>query len=70
MEIPMTYEEYLSRCLSRRLLSPTERLGQVYMNVLEDERPDLADQIRGSVRDPFYNDSFYFEFMKWVEANW
>jgi hypothetical protein len=70
MEIVMTFQEYLSRALSRRLLSPTERLGQAYMNVLETVRPDLGNQIRGSVRDPFYNDDFFPAFMVWVEDNW
>lgn len=66
----MTYQEYLSQALTRRLCSPHERLGQVYMNVLETVRPDLADRIRGSVRDPFYNDDFFPAFMVFVEESW
>lgn len=66
----MLYEEYLSRALSRRALNPTERLGQAYFNVLDDVRPDLADQIRATQLDPFYNDGLFRAFLEWVQANW
>lgn len=34
--------------------APNLRFGQVYFNLLEDLRPDLADEIRGSELDPFF----------------
>lgn len=66
----MTYEEYLSRALSRRVLNPTERLGQAYFNVLYAVRPDLADRLIGDPMDPFYNDAKVPAFLEWVQFNW
>lgn len=34
-----------------------QRLGQALFNALEDVIPDLAHSIRGTGRDPFYNDA-------------
>jgi len=66
----MTYEEYLTRALTRRELNPTERLGQVYYNVLADVRPDLGDEVRGTSHDPFYKDEVVPAFLDWARFNW
>jgi hypothetical protein len=46
------------------------RRGQTAFNFLHDVRPDLSEQVRGSVRDPFYNDKRLPEFYTWVGENW
>jgi hypothetical protein len=37
--------------------SSDERKGQRYFNALYALRPDLADQIRATLADPFYRDT-------------
>ena len=66
----MTYEEYLTRALTRRELNPHERLGQVYFNVLDTVRPDLGDQVRATPNDPFYRDEIVPAFLNWARMNW
>lgn len=33
------------------------RLGQVYFNMLREVRPDIAEAIRGTLRDPFHKEN-------------
>lgn len=40
-----------------RELYPEWRLGQTYFNVLYEYSPELADWVRGTYIDPFYDDS-------------
>jgi len=46
------------------------RMGQAYFNVLYSQQPEMADQIRGGVLDPFYNDRRIPEFLVFVEEHW
>lgn len=49
------------------------RLGQAIFNVLAENRPDLAEKIRGTEMDPFYvqeNPQKINEIMDWLEGNW
>jgi hypothetical protein len=46
------------------------RLGQAAFNVLHEMRPDLANEIRDSTLDAFYNDGALADFFMWVAANW
>lgn len=50
------------------------RVGQALFNNLLDVRPDLAEQIRGTDKDPFYAESSmeprYNAAIKFVEENW
>jgi hypothetical protein len=67
----MTYQEYLSRALDRRVLRcPEERSGQAHFNVLYEMRPDLSERIRATTLDPFYNDGLLPDFLVWVRDNW
>jgi hypothetical protein len=47
-----------------------QRPGQAHFNALYELRPDLADEIRGTDLDPFYNDTRIPEFLCWVVAHW
>jgi len=50
------------------------RYGQVLFNCLVEIRPDLSEQIRGTDKDPFYENAFNSEkiqnFFAFIEANW
>ena len=45
------------------LLYPKLRKGQAYFNYLYQLHPDVADEIRGTEFDPFYNDSRIEKFL-------
>jgi hypothetical protein len=45
---------------------PTERAGQAAFNALHTFRPDLADAIRGTGCDPFYDDLNLRDFWHYV----
>lgn len=47
-----------------------QRLGQMYFNMLLGIRPDLAEKLRGSLRDPFYKDYISHETEAMVESEW
>ena len=46
------------------------RLGQAMFNHLYSKRPDLADRIRDTELDPFYDDSLCPATEKWIWENW
>jgi hypothetical protein len=46
------------------------RLGQVYFNLLMLIRPDLAEMLRGSLRDPFYKEHISAETEEIVASKW
>jgi hypothetical protein len=45
-------------------------MGQAYFNTLADVRSDLADLVRGSHLDPYYNDNRIDEFLAFVAERW
>jgi hypothetical protein len=45
---------------------PKRRRGQNYFNALNDLHHDLANQIRGTDLDPFYDDKKLASFLEWV----
>ena len=40
------------------------RAGQALFNVLDDQHTDIANEIRGSVFDPFYDNSVIVAFLE------
>lgn len=58
-------ETFFMEASKAQRLHPTWRAGQTYFNVLADLRPDLADQVRGTDLDPFY-DTRIAAFMEWL----
>jgi len=46
------------------------RLGQVYLDILDELRPDLANKLRGSLHDPFYKNEIPVEAEQLVEREW
>lgn len=49
---------------------PHLRLGQVYFNLLNDLRPDLATRLRGGIHDPFHKDVIPPEAEELVQQAW
>lgn len=52
------------------LLWPHRRTGQNAFNVLAYNRPDLADKVRCSEFDPFYQDEHLVDFARFLNENW
>lgn len=66
----MEFEEYLKRVARRKSSHKTERMGQAYFNQLHEDAPTLADEVRSSEVDPFYNDDLIGEFLAYVSVMW
>ncbi len=65
----MTYEQYLRHC-HHATIPEGWRVGQFFFNVLYDNRPDLAETVRGTELDPFHDDTRISGFLQFVESNW
>jgi hypothetical protein len=46
------------------------RYGQVYFNLLFEARPDISEQIRGTMLDPFHKNYVQSEIHRFVESQW
>ena len=46
------------------------RVGQTVFNLLSVVRPDIAEMVRGSDYDPFYNDAKLALFYDFVMRHW
>lgn len=54
-------------------LNPSLRWGQAAFNLLSEEKPDLANQIQGTDKDPFYcymSDLVIQRFIEFIEEEW
>jgi len=49
---------------------PSQRLGQWYMNVLHEMRPDLYKRVTATDADPFYDDKRIQKFLGWCAEHW
>ena len=65
-----TFDQYMVERLSAETDYPDWRKGQVAFNVLCSIRPDLAERVRGTHRDPFNLSSRLPDFDAWLQANW
>lgn len=64
----MTYSQYLAKVHTER---PSEqRPGQWAFNLLYKVRPDLAEEIRTSVLDPFHDDSRLPALQEFLAGAW
>lgn len=48
----------------------TQRYGQWAFNLLHELRPELADEVRATEVDPFYDNLRVPEFLDWLEGKW
>lgn len=67
---PISYEHFLRLCSIKAPTIPNQRTGQKLFNLLCDYRPDLAEQIRATDNDPFYDDSKVVDCLVYLMENW
>ena len=68
--IKPTFTEFIQAVVQHYHANPGWRVGQAYFNVLATMRPEMAEQIRGGVLDPFYQDSRIPVFLEFVSEHW
>ena len=69
----MTYDEFLSDVLNKYETQPKKgdlRLGQIFFNDLCVVRPAIAEQLRGSMLDPFYKERITQVTSDFVRERW
>ena len=66
----MTFEQYVSASESCWRSNHKWRRGQAFFNVLSVDRPDLAERIRATSLDPFYDDNGIAAFLEVVRTMW
>lgn len=67
---PVTFSQYLRLVALAKEDNPSLRNGQVYFNVLNNVRPDLANRIRSTLIDPYYEDCNLAQFLVFVSKEW
>ena len=48
----------------------TQRIGQMFYNRLDRDRPEIAAALTGSLIDPFYRDELSSEMLLYVADRW
>lgn len=66
----MTYQEYLTLTQMSANRPPEQRLGQFMFNMLSLLRTDLADQIRCTDQDPYYDNDKIPAMLAWIAEHW
>lgn len=66
----MTMSEWLLHASVYWTHNTAQREGQAYFNSLWENRPDIANRIRTTSADPFYNNDRLPLFFQTVEALW
>lgn len=46
------------------------RVGQCYFNTMKSKRPELAEQLRASLFDPYFKDEISEATHTWAQKNW
>ena len=64
----MTYEQWIARAAITK--PKAQRYGQWLFNSLYSVRPDIANRIRTSINDPFYQDNRVPAFLEAVAKEW
>lgn len=62
----MTLSDYIAELHARIVADPDKRAGQQAFVVLWQRRPDLANRISGTARDPFYDSERLDTFLDWL----
>lgn len=60
------YTQYLSYVQRYMEMAPQQRRGQAHFNVLYIGHPSIANMIRGTDVDPFYDDNRIVDFLESV----
>ena len=62
----MTIADVLENYSSLRVANRAWRKGQTLFNALYEIYPELADEMRGTQFDPFYDDSRFHIALSWI----
>lgn len=69
-----TFDQFIEHCSDRfrqiKHVDPTVRYGQIVFNELERCRPDVSEQIRGTVNDPFHKDFLHATSEEFIRSRW
>ena len=69
----MTYDEFHHKVVMVHASQPVKddlRLGQIYFNMLCEVRPKIAEEIRGSMLDPFFKHRITQVVSDFVRERW
>lgn len=69
----MSYDEFterLNRLWENEIIQISQRFGQLFFNLLNEVRPDIADKIRATDLDPFFSDEVQLETIQEVKNSW
>jgi hypothetical protein len=70
----MSIFEFFSEIDERYDTSDNLRYGQIAFNYLSEVRPELAEKVRGTSKDPFYIEDIkhpnWKRFIDFIEKNW
>lgn len=71
MKQKISYEEFLERVHKyHHQFKDTWRFGQTYFSVLSSLRSDIAEDIRGTLHDPFHKDKVSEGTENFVKSRW
>lgn len=65
-----SFFEFVDMSRQAHTNNPNWRLGQSYFNVLHRLRPDLANKVRSTNLDTFYNDTRIPAFLAHIKEHW
>ena len=69
----ITFVQYLNKVSEYLQEYSDQRIGQAHFNILYQTRPDLADAVCGTARDPYYwgdGDKRLHVFLAWLGKEW
>lgn len=69
----MSYDDFVARVnhlWGNEIIQISQRFGQLFFNVLHEVRPDIANKIRATDLDPFFDDEVQLETLQEVENSW
>lgn len=69
----MSYDDFterLNRLWENEIIQISQRFGQLFFNLLNEVRPDIADKIRATDLDPFFSDEVQLETIQEVKNSW
>lgn len=66
----MTFTDFTLYVIDYDRIHHKQRSGQAAFNALWEARMDLAERIRDTILDPFYDDSRLLAFWHFVQTEW
>jgi len=69
-QAPHSYASFCTLTAARKRADSESRMGQICFNTLFEFRPELAEEIRATEKDPFYDDSRLRAFYEFIMDKW